>query len=156
MDSWRTVTHTFGCFWSGSDAAVPIAVNLVSFHLYFLQAWIVVLYRVLKQLCQRYTTTRNDATDKQNDDILPTFSIKGLKILKTVFNPVLKGHWCQLSNGLTHTVTVTEGNVQGTLWLISTAALEFRFGLRFQTRWVRSIMQNMFPLTQIQIWIPFP
>ena len=28
-------------------------------------------------------------------------------------------------------------------------------GLRFQTLWLHSIMQNMFPLTQIQIRIPF-
>ena len=41
-------------------------------------------------------------------------------------------------------------------WLISTARLEFRFGFGFQTLWLHSIMQNMFPLTQIQIRIPFP
>ena len=43
-------------------------------------------------------------------------------------------------------------------WLISTARLRFRFGLGFgfQTLWLHSIMQNMFPLTQIQIRIPFP
>ena len=41
---------------------------------------------------------------------------------------------------------------------ISTARLGFRFGVRlgFQTLWLYSIMQNMFPLTQIHIWIPFP
>ena len=37
-------------------------------------------------------------------------------------------------------------------WLISTAGL----GFGFQTLWLHSIMQNMFPLTQILIWIPFP
>ena len=44
------------------------------------------------------------------------------------------------------------------LWIISTARLGVRFGLRlgFQTLWLHSIMQNMFPLTQIQIRIPFP
>ena len=42
------------------------------------------------------------------------------------------------------------------LWLISTAGPGFRFGLRFQTLWLHSIMQKMFLLTQIQIWIPFP
>ena len=44
------------------------------------------------------------------------------------------------------------------LWIISTAGLGVRFGLRlgFQTLWLRSIMQNMFPLTQIQIRILFP
>ena len=41
-------------------------------------------------------------------------------------------------------------------WLISTTGLGFRFRLGFQTLWLHSIMQNMFPLTQIQIWIPFP
>ena len=44
------------------------------------------------------------------------------------------------------------------LWPISTTGLGFRFGLGlgFQTLWLPSIMQNMFPLTQTQIWIPFP
>ena len=39
-------------------------------------------------------------------------------------------------------------------WLISTAGLGLRFG--FQTIWLHSIMQNMLPLTQIQIRITFP
>ena len=44
------------------------------------------------------------------------------------------------------------------LWLISTAELGYRFGLGlgFQKLWLHSIMQNLFPLTSIQIRIPFP
>ena len=44
------------------------------------------------------------------------------------------------------------------LWLIPTAGLGFRFrlGFGFQTLWLHSIVQNMFPLAQIQIRIPFP
>ena len=34
--------------------------------------------------------------------------------------------------------------------------LGFRLGLGFQTLWLHSIMQHMFPLTQIQFRIPFP
>ena len=45
-----------------------------------------------------------------------------------------------------------------TLWLISTAGLGFRFGIRlgFQTLWLHKIMQHMFPMTWIQIQIPLP
>ena len=42
------------------------------------------------------------------------------------------------------------------LWLISAAGLGFRFRLWLKTLWLHSIMQNMFPLTQTQIQIPFP
>ena len=55
-------------------------------------------------------------------------------------------------------ITTWGSSKRNGLWLISIAGLGFRFRLvfGFQTKWLHSIMQKMFPLTQIHIRIPFP